>query len=274
MSLQVDPANSKPADCFRGTPVSIVASYVGDGSAVQYVQNPTTNTLNKDNGWAVWYAPDRPDAFLTRLFNLSANHSYLIYSQSDYVWSFAGAAVLGEVKWKPNSFNLAGFSLDDLSPPTFSQFFEASSAHHPYRIYRLVNGQWVLVDQAQSTQMRSGEAFWIYCNSGSDYQGPLGVKVENGQKVMVSGINPSGVLFANKTGNPMSVRVENSTSSTVLPLAYVLRAVTETNVVSASFDLPAVYNMPIFEANENRGIWLTIRPEKMASPSRFGPLIT
>ncbi len=263
--LQVDPTNPKPADCFSGTPVSIVAAYVGDGSAVQYVQNPTTNSVSKNNGWAVWYAPARPDAFLTDLFSLNANNAYLIYSQSDYVWSLTGNAILGAVKWKPNSFSLAGFCLDDLSPPTFGQFFSASPAHQPYRIYRLVNDQWVQVANAQLTQMRSSEACWIYCTGGSDYQGPLDVKLQSGRGVLVNGINQTGVLLANKTTNPLSVKVENTTSSTVLPLAYVLRAVTESNVVATSFDLPATYNMPTFDANETRGFWLTLRPEKMAT---------
>lgn len=265
--LQIDPTNSKPAECFRGTPIAIAASYVGDGAAVQYVQNPTTNNVNKDNGWLVWYASDRPDAFLTRLFNLDANHAYLIYSQSDYVWSVTGTPVLGAVKWRPNSFNLAGFCLDEVSPPTFDQFFAASAAHHPYRIYHLVNDQWVMVDHAQTTQMRSGEACWIYCAGSTDYQGPLDVKIQNGPTVLLNGVNQAGVLFANKTGNPLSVRVENATSSPLLPLAYVLRAVTESNVVAASFDLPATYNMPAFEAGESRGLWLTLRPEKMTTAS-------
>jgi hypothetical protein len=263
--LQVDPTNSKPNECFQGTPVSVVASYVGNGSAVQYVQNPTTNSVTKNNGWSAWYAPGRPDAFLTQLFNLNANNAYLIFSQSDYVWSVTGTAVLSAVKWKPNSFNLAGFSLDRLSPPTFSQFFSGSAAHQPYRIYRLVNDQWTLVDSASTTQMRSGEACWIYCNGGSDYQGPLEVKAPNGQQAYITGVNPAGILLANKTVNPLSVKVENATSSEVLPLAFVLRAVTDSNVVSASFDLPATYNMPVFEAKESRGFWLTVRPEKMAT---------
>ena len=265
--LQVDPTNSRPADCFTGTPVSIVAAYVGAATSVQYVQNPTTNNVNGDNGWSVWYASDRPDAFLTGLFNLNANNAYLIYSRSDYVWSLTGAAVLNVVKWKPNSFNLAGFCLDSLSPPTFDQFFAASAAHRPYRIYRLVNDQWVLVDHAQTTQMRSGEAYWTYCAGSSDYQGPLDVKIQNSQNVLVNGINQAGVLLANKTGNPLSVRVENSASSAVLPLAYVLRVVSDSNVVSAAFDLPDTYNMPAFDAKESRGFWLTLRPEKMATAS-------
>jgi hypothetical protein len=52
-----------------------------------------------------------------------------------------------------------------------------------------------------------------------------------------------------------------------LPLAYLLRAVTETNVVSASFDLPAIYNLPSFDAREVRSVWLALRSEKMVTTS-------
>lgn len=265
--LQVEPTNSKPADCFQNTPVSMVASYVGNGSAVQYVQNPSTNNINQNNGWTVWYAAGRPDAFLTQLFSFSANQAYLIYAQSAYVWSVTGTPALSAVKWKPNSFNLAGFCLDSLSPPTFGQFFSASAAHQPYRIYRLANDQWTLVDSAATTQMRSGEACWIYCAGGSDYQGPLDVQAPNGRQAYISGINPAGILLANKTANPLSVKVENTTGSEGLPLAFVLRAVTDSNVVSALFDLPATYDMPVFEAKESRGFWLAVRPEKMTTPT-------
>lgn len=263
--LQVDPTNSKPSDCFRGTPVSIVASYVADKTLVQFVQNPSTNTLNKDNGWAAWYAADRPDAFLTTLFNLNANGAYLLYCQNDFTWSVSGSVVPAEIKWKPNSFNLAGFCLDDVSPPTFAQFFQPSAAHLPIRIYRLNNSQWSLVDQPQTTQMRSGEAYWVFCQGTSDYQGPLGIKMPNGQKLLVNGVNPTGVLFANRTGNPLEVRIEKVTGSAELPLAFVLRVATENNIIAASYDLPTIYNMPTFEANENRGFWLTVRPEKMTN---------
>ncbi|MCX6895683.1 MAG: hypothetical protein NTZ16_09350 [Verrucomicrobia bacterium] len=266
--LQVEPTNSQVADGCRGTPITMVASYVGDGLAVQYVQNPTTNNINQQNGWLVWYAPTRPDAFLTRLFNLTGNKAYLVYSQSDYVWTVTGNVTLATVRWKPNSFNLVGLGVDEWSPPTFDQFFDGSDAHHPYRIYRLVNEQWVLVDRAQSTQMRSGEACWIYCKGSSDYQGPLYAKIQNGQTVTLNGTSPAGVLLANKSKNPLSVRVENVTGNTRAPLGFVLRAVTESNVVAATFDLPDIYNMPAFDANESRGFWLALRPERMAADTQ------
>jgi hypothetical protein len=77
--LQVNPTNDSPANCFQGTPVTLVAQFVGNIAGVQYVQNPSTNSVNRQGGWLVWYAPSRPDAFLTQLFALSGNTSYLVY---------------------------------------------------------------------------------------------------------------------------------------------------------------------------------------------------
>lgn len=270
--LEVDPVNPKPSACFQSTPVTLVASFIGNGSVVQYVQNPSTNSFNRKNGWVVWYAPDRPDAFLTQLFELRGNNAYLVYSTNDFTWSVTGNAVLTSVTWKPNSFTLTGFGLDDVSPPTFDQFFSSSAAHQPYRIYRLINDNWVLVDQAQTTQMRSGEAYWIFCRGSSDYQGPLTVKILSGQTVSLNGVNPAGVLLANNSNNPLNVTAQNISGYQQLPLAFVLRAITDTNVVSATFDLPDVYAMPTFNAGEDRGLWLTVRPEKMTADTQTGLL--
>jgi len=261
--LQITPTNPAPASCFQGTPITIAALYAGNNSAVQYLLDPTTNTVTPGSGWMVWYAPGRPDAFLTSFFALHANNAYLLYSQSDYAWSVTGTAALGSVTWKPNSFNLVGFSLDPLSPPTFDQFFGASPAHQPYRIYRLVHDQWVQIAHAQTTQMLSSEACWIYCTGSSAYQGPLTVQMQTGTSALVNGTDLCGILLANNTGNPLNVTVANPTSRAVLPLSFLLNAVTSSNVVTATYDLPASYQMPTFEAKESRGFWLALRPELM-----------
>jgi len=263
--LQVTPSNAAPNTCFQGTPVTIAALYGGNGSSVQYIQNPNTNTITQNNGWTVWYAPSRPDAFLTSFFALNANTALLLYSQSNYVWSVTGTAALGLVTWKPNSFNLAGFALDPRSPPTFDQFFSASPAHQPYRIYRLANDQWVQVANAKTTQMLSGEACWIYCTGSSAYQGPLTVQLQSGSSALVNGTDLCGILLANNTANPLNVTMSNPTSRSVLPLAFLLNAVTPTNVFTGAYDLPATYNMPTFEASEKRGFWLALRPELMTT---------
>ena len=270
--LQVDPTSPKPADCFQGTPVTIAAAYIAPDHAVQYVQNPSTNFLTRKNGWATWYSPSRPDAFLSQLFSMRGNRPYLLYSESDYTWNVAGTALLTSVTWKPNSYSLVGFGVDDVSPPTFDQFFDGSPQHHPYQIYHLVNDSWTKVDSAQSTQMHSGEAYWIYCSGSSDYQGPLYAKLPVGTTFQLTGATPSGLTLYNNSRNPLGVTVQNVSGGSQLPLGYLLRAVTDSNVVTGAYDLPDPYSMPSFDAAEKRGFWLVLRTDKMNASTNSGLL--
>ena len=250
----------------------MAAAFTGADKSVQFVQTPSTNNITPQNGWDIWFAATRADAFLTSFFQFSGNKAYLIYSQSDYTWTVAGNALLTTVKWKPNSYTFIGFCVDDVSPPTFDQFFAGSAAHHPYQIYRLVNDVWVKVDSAQTTQMHSGEAYWIYCKGASDYQGPLSAKLSAGQTLSLHGLNPSGVALQNNSANPLGVQVQNLSGSVQLPLGYLLQAVTATNVVTTNFDLPDTYKMPSFNAGETRGFWIVLRPERMAAATQTGLL--
>ena len=270
--LLVNPATPAPADCFQGTPVTVAAAFTGGDKSLQFGKNLSVGNLVPQNGWDAWYAPTRPDAFLTSFFQFGGGKGYLLYAQSDYTWTVTGTVVPTTVTWRPNAFTLAGFCLDDVSPPTFDQFFAGSSAHHPYQIYRLVSGAWVKVDNAQTTQMHSGEAYWIYCNGSSDYQGPLTVTSPNPLGFSVTGTAPSGILLQNNSPNPLGVQVQNVTGGAQLPLAYQLRAITDTNIVTTTLDLPDNYAMPSFDAGEKRGLWLAVRPERMTAATQTGLL--
>ena len=270
--LEVDPTNSQVAACFQGAPVTMVAAYTGPSKSVQFVQNPPTNSVTPQNGWDIWYAGGRPDAFLTSFYELAGNQSYMIYSQSDYTWAVTGSARLTTVKWKPNAYTLTGFGVDPVSPPTFDQFFGGSPQHQPYQIYQLANGIWTKVDNAQTTQIQSGAAYWIYCKGNSAYQGPLNIGVANPSAFPLYGVGSAGISLQNSSPNPLNVQVQNVAGGAQLPLAFVLRAVSSSNVVSATYDLPDNYSMQSFDAGEGRGFWLTLRPERMSAATQTGLL--
>jgi hypothetical protein len=85
------------------------------------------------------------------------------------------------LEWLPNSFNLVGFHLDPADPPTFGSFFDPSPAHRNQAIYRLnQSGVWEFINDPAKTGMRSGEAYWVYCEGASKFGGPLGVDVDGG----------------------------------------------------------------------------------------------
>lgn len=265
--LQVTPTNSDPAAVFANTPVSQVAIYFDINSSVQFIQNPGGISWKKD-GWAVWYAPNRSDAFLSNLYSINGNKSYLIYSDQDYSAAIIGNVTFEVPKWKPNSFNFTGFSVSGQSPPTFDKYFAGSAAHHPYRIYRLVNDQWTLVANPSTTSMRAGEACWVYCSGASDYQGPLAIKLTSGQGITFNGTGQTAITLANSTPDPLNIQVDTMANDIGVPLGYVVRGITTGGIVNATFDLPAHYSPPALEAGQSSGLWLKLRQEKMTATTQ------
>ena len=265
--LEVSPTNPNPAAVFENTPVSIAAAYYGGDSSVQFIQNPASISWKKD-GWAVWYSPSRPDGFLSSLFAINGNRAYLVYSDQDYTWHLTGGVSLVPVKWQANSYNLEGFGVDSVAPPTFAKFFAGSPVHQPGQIYRLVNGQWTLVANPAATAMRSGEACWIYCKGPSDYQGPITVNLTTGDNVTFGSSAESPISLENRTADPLSVKVETVANDGGVPLGYVVRGLTSGKMVNATFDLPASYSPPTLEAGETNWVWLKLRREKMRAPTQ------
>jgi len=88
--LQVSPTNREPDAVFANTPIEIVATYFAVERSVQYIQNPGSTGWNK-NGWSVWYASSRPDAFLSSLHAVHGNRAFLIYATQDFMWQATGA---------------------------------------------------------------------------------------------------------------------------------------------------------------------------------------
>lgn len=260
--LEVAPTNSSPAAVFTNTPVSIAAVYFGGDSPVQFIQNPGSISWKKD-GWAVWYAPARPDGFLATLFSINGNQAYLVFSEAEFTWNVSGKVRLSQKTWRSNSYNLAGFGVDTVAPPTFGKFFAGSPVHQPGQIYRLVNGQWTLIANPATATMQSGEACWVYCKGASDYQGPLTVKLTTGDNISFGNTAESPVSLENNTADPLTVKVETVAQDAGVPLGYVVRGVTTGKVVDANFDLPAQYTPPTLEAGQTSWLWLKLRREKM-----------
>ncbi len=267
VQLQVTPADGTPATVFAGTPFSIVATFFGSATSAQFIQNPTTNEWKKE-GWGVWYAPGRPDSFLSTLNAITGNRAFLIYSKQDYTWNVTGEVTLSKLSWKSDAFNLVGFSVDPVSPPTFDKFFIGSTAHRPCRIYQLVNDQWTLVANPVQATMRSGEAYWVYCSGGSDYQGPLSATSATGQLTLSGSPAQVTLALANNGTDPVKITVETVASDGGLPLSYCIRGVTTAKISDLIFDLPAIYQLPSLDGGQSTGLYLRLRRDQMTSATQ------
>lgn len=220
--LEVYPEIFEPTAVFAGTPVDIVASYFTRTASAQFIAEPGADMFKKA-GWGVWYSESRPEAFLKTLHAIHGQQAYLIHSKQDFTWNVRGTVSPSPVSWQPNSYNLVGFGVHKTASPTFSQYFAGSKAHRHNKLYRLQNNVWRRVTDPSAEAMRSGEAFWIYCDGKSTYQGPLSVETTARQGVVLS-TGSDGIVCRNQTTHPLTPTVEHVASGTNgMPLSLVVQ---------------------------------------------------
>lgn len=198
--LSVQPSPSTPAEVFRDLPVDTVACFIPGRLDARYLRQPGDAPW-REEGWAVWHAPARPEAFLSNLHEIQAHRGLLILARSDCTWTITGEARAEPLQWHPNTCTFTGLPVDGENPPTFATFFAGSTAHAPLRVYRLESGVWKLVRDPAADNVREGEAYWIETEGASTYQGPLQVRLPRG----------GGLEFAPDTGG-LSLTLENTAS--------------------------------------------------------------
>jgi len=265
--LEVSPLNTDPSVVLSNAPIDIAASYYAHGTKAQFMTDPEVN-LMRNAGWGVWYSSKRPDAFLKSLHAIYGQQAYLIHCTSDHTWQVTGASVPTQITWEPNTFNLVGFSVQAQSAPTFAQFFAGSTAHQHNRIYRLTDGSWRRVLDPTAETMASGEAFWIYCDGPSRYQGPL--RIETSQRDgLVLGEGIASLTLRNESDHPVSPTIEHVASGPhPLPLSIVIQAVGDPAepVRTISAPLPKghwVQPLPPIEAGGVVRVPLEVRTEEI-----------
>jgi len=239
--LEVAPEADSPSTLFNGKPIDMVAAYTLPVSEAQFAKNNAVN-MQSLAGWNVWYAPHRADASLSRLGRLSANSGYLVHALEATTLSIRGEVICEHVRWTPNRFSFVGFSVAGSGAPTFKQFFQGSPAHNHNKIYRLLNGTWRQVLQPDAETLRSGEAFWIYSEGSSTYQGPLSVKANSSLGLVLGDSVKGNIVFRNVSPHPLAFSLEQVTTEggTGVPLAAVFSVLTSNALgrVDAPVDFP------------------------------------
>lgn len=222
--LEVQPAASTPLEVFGKLPVETVACFVPGRIEARYLRDPGDAPWRGD-GWAVWYAPSKPEAFLSNLYEVQAQRAFMVLASADFTWNLVGEARATVLEWHPDTCTFTGLPVDPTSPPTFAQFFAGSDAHRRMRIFRLAGGVWKLVSDPSLEQVQSGEAYWIQTDGASSYQGPLRVTLPaNGDLDfdLRGGEFKLDFLNASKTSTAR-VTVELASAHNTLPLHQISR---------------------------------------------------
>jgi hypothetical protein len=179
------------------------------------------------------------------LINISGNQ--------DVVIKITGVASVKKTTWVPDSFNLMGFKVNPDTPPDFETFFSASPAHAGQAVYELnkTTGKWNFIENLAATKIKSGEAYWIYCEGASTYQGPLEVILPSLKGLDYGKYSDTLALtFHNITDNSLMVNI--------LPLSAEIELVYKIyNAETGVWEWPPLNSMPPFSMTS--GIWKNVR---------------
>jgi hypothetical protein len=209
--LNVDPIDRDPAKLFKQLPITRVAAFLPRTTTVEFIQDPGSQAW-KQEGWNVWYGPDTPEAGLSDLYSIVGGQGYLILASAATSLTVQGYVIYPQIRWRADSFNFVGFQVDPASPPTFAAWFSGSTSHQSTRrplVYALdESAHWRPVDRLAATQIQPGTAYWVFCQGGSNYQGPLGVKGLQGKLDFGDAARSLDLRLVNQTSNPLGVRMQ------------------------------------------------------------------
>jgi len=229
--LEVDPEpNSASATVFTSSPfaadsVERVAMWADSESSAQFISDPGQLTP-ESSGWLLYFASNQFPSAQPTLTNLLGGRAYLIKIKAGSPainWTLTGTARLRPTTWKPDSYNLTGFSVATPGP-TFNTWFSGSTAHAGNPVYQMAtDGKWQSVNLASDLIVR-GKAYWVMTKGSSDYQGPIRLIAEQGG-VLDFGPNTSELSFTlkNESSTASAAIVLSSVTvagSTAVPLSY------------------------------------------------------
>jgi hypothetical protein len=178
--LDVAPADPAPAAVFAGVPILQAWCYFPKERPVEFIENPESGLWNRD-AWNV-FIPSGPQAFLTNLYAVQADRPYLIKldGMEEVTLTITGEAAYRPLQWRPRSFNLVGFPVDPgVGGGGAGSFFFHDEALKNGAKFKLNSaGQWTAM--LPSDVIRRGEAYWIYANAATAFNGPLAVSGDTG----------------------------------------------------------------------------------------------
>ena len=222
--FQVEPDDNRMTSVFADVPVASVWRWLPTGSGVsaaQFVQDPAEGLENIE-GWFAWFPEPRPEAFLSNLFRVNANTAYLIRiaGSASHQITVAGRPQLLPLRWETDAFTLTGLPVAAQNAPTFGEFFSGSAAHQNQPAYQLdADGRWQVVSPA-STQINSGEAYWIFTAGNSNYQGRMDLVLDQGESLeYAAALEEIRFVLRNRSELPGSFQVRRIAGN-AMPLAF------------------------------------------------------
>lgn len=255
--LDVDPLDDSVEASFSSTLVDVVARYFVPSTPVRFIEESGEEPWNTE-GWSVWYSSRRAESFLSSLHAVHGGAAYLVHAVKAGTLSIRGEVVVRPSEWKTDSFNLTGFPVESQGL-TFAQYFAGAENRIGTRVYRLSNGNWQKVTNLTNTQIRPGEACWVYCDGSTSYPGPLELLSPGTSGALLSERAPVvTVKVRNRVNAPFTVQAQIEDNSG-LPLYF--QTVDVTNLATTSSPFQGVVSLGNLSPGAAATLRLELRPE-------------
>ncbi len=180
--LEVDPATADADDLFGELPISMVWMRDKPPLAQAVPQdcvgpNDTNCTPTENDRWRVWVPIDSPNRPAHDLRIIPGNSAYFIKVTQPTTLTVVGKPSPTIQSWQ-SGYNLVGFHVDPVDPPTIGKYLEPAPALAGARVFiRNATGTLSELADPTSTPANSGSAYWIKASATSDYDGPLDIDI-------------------------------------------------------------------------------------------------
>lgn len=257
---------------FSVSPVERAAMWTGEPDTAQFITDPE-QLIPETPGWLQYRDGAAMDE--NTLNRLLPGRAYVIKlgGSAPVAWSISGNTGPKAIRWLPDTFTLTGLPVNPSTAPapTFERFFAGSPAHAGQRVLRMVNNQWTEVADLSTQTINRGEAYWIFTEGTSEYQGPLNVRLEAGG-VLDFGTTATdltlSVLADTANEDPprdlmVDLQVTQVTGQPItIPLEYRV-----SNFTDGTFSWPSLINKQTFELPALSDRILAIQADRGALPS-------
>ncbi len=222
--VEVEPDENRIDRIFADVPVASVWRWIPPQAGADFVADPAEGLLSFD-GWFGYFPPKRPESFLNNLHRLNANQAYLVEIEgtANHTITLTGKPLFRRKNWATDGYTLTGFEVDENNPPSLGDYFENSPAHADMLFFKLsADGHWQAVQSPYGETINRGEAYWVYTNGSSQWQGPLNLDIDGGDELDFNNtLSKATIVIANESTADATVTF-NRVAGDTTPLGYEL----------------------------------------------------
>lgn len=178
--LRVAPDQPKLPEAIAGLPIDRIAMHLDNSGAPEFITDPANHELQTPE-WLVYLAQATTPNDGAALNKMIGGRVYLILVRGNQsvTWTVPGTPVLKKISWRSNDYTLTGLSVASGSARKFSDYFAGSGHHGGPKGKRLgADGRWMDL-AGDKDVVGESEAYWLFTEGASTYQGPLDLALPN-----------------------------------------------------------------------------------------------